>query len=38
MGQKLEINSYAEVGLGFARNITDRLAVGGKVKDAAGYR
>ena len=31
-GQKLEINSYAEVGLGFARNITDRLAVGGKVK------
>ena len=31
-GQKLEINSYAEVGVGFARNITDRLAVGGKVK------
>lgn len=31
-GQKVEINSYAEVGLGFARNITDRLAVGGKVK------
>lgn len=31
-GQKLEINSYAEVGVGFARNITDRLVVGGKVK------
>ncbi|MEL5893370.1 DUF5723 family protein [Bacteroides sp. GD17] len=31
-GEKLEINSYAEIGLGFARNINDRLAVGGKVK------
>lgn len=31
-GQKFEMNSYAEVGLGFARNITKRLSVGGKVK------
>lgn len=31
-GQKLEINSYAEVGLGFARNITSKLSVGAKVK------
>lgn len=31
-GQKMRVNSYAELGLGFARNITDRLSVGGKVK------
>lgn len=30
--QTLEINSYAEVGIGFARQINKRLTVGGKVK------
>ena len=34
--QSLEINSYAEVGVGFARNINDRLTVGGKVKALLG--
>lgn len=31
-GQRLEINSFAEVGLGFARDINSRLTIGGKVK------
>ncbi len=30
--EKLEINAYAEVGIGYARAINDRLTVGGKVK------
>ena len=30
--ENLEINSYAEVGLGYARAVNDRLTVGGKVK------
>ena len=34
--QSLEINSYAEVGIGFARNINSRLTVGGKVKALLG--
>ena len=32
----LNINSYAELGLGFARNITSRLSVGAKVKALLG--
>lgn len=35
-GQSLEINSFAEVGLGFARDINDRLTIGGKVKALLG--
>ena len=34
--QSLEINSYAEVGIGFARNINNRLTVGGRVKALLG--
>lgn len=34
--QSLEINSFAEVGLGFARNINSRLTVGGRVKALLG--
>lgn len=34
--QKLEISSYMEVGLGYARSINDRLTVGGKVKALLG--
>lgn len=34
--QKLEINSYAEVGLGYARSINSRLTVGAKVKALLG--
>lgn len=34
--QSLRINSYAEVGLGFSRNITDRLIVGGRLKALLG--
>lgn len=34
--QSLEINSYAEVGIGFARNINDRLSVGGRLKALLG--
>lgn len=30
--QELRINSYIELGVGYAREITDRLTVGGKVK------
>ena len=30
--QSLEINSYIETGVGYARDINDRLTVGGKVK------
>lgn len=35
-GQRLEINSFAEVGLGFARDINSRLTIGGKVKALLG--
>ncbi len=35
-GQQLEINSFAEVGLGFARDINSRLTIGGKVKALLG--
>ena len=35
-GQGFEINSFAEVGLGFARDINDKLTVGGKVKALLG--
>ncbi|EJX05001.1 hypothetical protein EVA_06898 [gut metagenome] len=35
-GQSLRINSYAEVGLGFARNINSRLTVGGRLKALLG--
>lgn len=34
--ESLEINSYAEIGLGYTREINDRLAVGGKVKALLG--
>ena len=34
--QSLEINSYAEVGVGLSRNITERLTVGGRVKALLG--
>ena len=34
--QSLEINSYAEIGVGFARNINSRLTVGGRVKALLG--
>ena len=34
--QSLEINSYAEVGVGLARNITGRLTVGARVKALLG--
>ena len=34
--QSLEVNSYAEVGVGFARNINRRLTVGVKVKALLG--
>ena len=34
--QSLEINSYAEVGVGLARNITPRLTVGARVKALLG--
>lgn len=30
--EKLEINSYAEVGVGYARQINDKLTVGGRAK------
>lgn len=30
--QSLQINSYAEVGVGLARNITERLSVGARIK------
>ncbi len=35
-GQQLEINSFAEVGVGFARDINSRLTIGGKVKALLG--
>lgn len=35
-GQQLEINSFAEVGVGFARDINSRLTVGAKVKALLG--
>lgn len=35
-GQSLRINSYAEIGLGFARNINSRLTVGGRIKALLG--
>lgn len=35
-GQQLKINSFAEVGLGFARDINSRLTIGGKVKALLG--
>jgi len=31
-GQQLDINAYAEVGLGYARQLNERLSVGGRVK------
>lgn len=31
-GQEVNLNAYAEVGLGYARQINDRLTVGGRVK------
>ena len=31
-GQEVNLNAYAEVGLGFARQINERLSVGGRVK------
>lgn len=31
-GQQLNINAFGEIGLGYARQINDRLSVGGKVK------
>lgn len=34
--QSLEINSYAEIGVGLARNITERLTVGARVKALLG--
>lgn len=34
--ESLEINSYAEIGVGYARTINDRLTVGGKVKALLG--
>ncbi len=34
--QSLEINSYAEVGVGLARNINSRLTLGGRVKALLG--
>lgn len=34
--QSLEINSYTEVGIGFARNVSSRLTVGGRVKALLG--
>ena len=34
--ESLEINSYAEIGLGYARQINDRLTVGGKLKALLG--
>ena len=34
--QSLQINSYAEVGVGLARNITERLTVGARVKALLG--
>lgn len=35
-GVKLNMQAYAEVGLGYARNITDKLTVGGRVKALLG--
>ena len=35
-GQRFEVNSYAEVGVGFARDINSRLTVGAKVKALLG--
>ena len=32
----LEVNSYAEVGIGWARNVTDKLSIGAKVKALLG--
>lgn len=34
--ESLEINAYTEIGLGYARQINDRLTVGGKVKALLG--
>lgn len=34
--ESLNINSYAEIGIGFARDITSRLTVGGRVKALLG--
>ena len=34
--ESLNINSYAEIGVGFARNINSRLTVGGRVKALLG--
>lgn len=31
-GQRLDVNSYVEVGMGYARQINSRLSVGGKLK------
>ena len=30
--QKLNVSAYAEVGLGYSRQVTDKLTVGGRVK------
>lgn len=35
-GQQLNVNAFAEVGVGFARQINSRLTVGGKVKALLG--
>lgn len=35
-GQSIRINSYAEVGIGFSRSITERLTVGGRLKALLG--
>lgn len=35
-GQSIRINSYAEIGIGFSRNITNRLTVGGRLKGLLG--
>lgn len=34
--QRMAVNTYAEVGIGFARNVNSRLSVGGKVKALLG--
>lgn len=35
-GQKMNVNAYTEVGLGYSRTINDRLTVGAKLKFLAG--
>lgn len=34
--QKLNVNAYAEIGLGYSRPVTDRLTVGGRIKALLG--